>query len=446
MQNIEKVRHLQAMRNIVTPLVAFCAISLLFGNQKAVAQSTDALGTFTPYSMFGVGEISRAGTSLNRGMGGIGVGLRDNRYINYLNPAAASAHDTLAFMLDFGLMQNNFYNTDGVRSSAYNVFNMHHIMLSFPVWKSSAMQLGIVPYSNVGYRFIEDETREEILSSVGALRYYHFGQGSINQAFAAYSASFFKHLSLGVQGTYYFGNIERNAQAVSLTSSESYGSLKTGYDMVISSFGAQFGLQAFGNFNPGTSFTVGAKYALSTRLRGDVTRFAHVEKSSVIDTVYSVTTDGASMVIPSEWSVGFSIRKQDKWAFGADYQQSDWTKTNFSDTPGVNFATALSRSVKAGFEFTPDRYSVRYFMRRWTYRVGAYYDQSYMMLNGQQVNATGITFGFSVPIYRWYNAFSVSIDLGQRGSLENNLVRERYAMFILNVNLHDIWFVKHRYN
>lgn len=85
-------------------------------------------------------------------------------------------------------------------------------------------------------------------------------------------------------------------------------------------------------------------------------------------------------------------------------------------------------------------------MRRWTYRVGAYYDQSYMMLNGQQVNATGITFGFSVPIYRWYNAFSVSIDLGQRGSLENNLVRERYAMFILNVNLHDIWFVKHRYN
>jgi len=69
-----------------------------------------------------------------------------------------------------------------------------------------------------------------------------------------------------------------------------------------------------------------------------------------------------------------------------------------------------------------------------------------MMLNGQQVTATGVTLGFSVPIYRWYNSVGVSIDAGQRGSIENNLIRERYIMLILNFNLHDIWFIKHRYN
>ena len=437
---------MQAMHRTGFRLVTLCLFLLLTGNIKSAAQTMDALGTFTPYSMFGVGELTRPGTSLNRGMGGIGAGLRDNRYINYLNPASASARDSLSFMLDFGLMQSNFINTDGSRSSAYNAFNMHHIIMSFPIWKSSAMQLGIIPYSNVGYRFIEDESRENILATIGSFRYYHYGQGSINQAFAAYSATFFNHLSVGVQGMYYFGNIEKNAQAVSVTSPESYGTLKTGYDIVLGSFGAQFGVQAFGNFNPNTSFTVGATFQPATTLKGDVTRFAKVEKGSVIDTVYSVVNEETRMSVPMEWTVGFSIRKRDKWMFGVDYSQSDWSKANFSPTPGVNFEPAMSRTLKAGLEFTPDRYSIRYFMRRWTYRLGAYYDKSYMRLNGQQVEAIGVTFGFSLPIYRWYNSVGVSIDAGQRGSIENNLIRERYIMLILNFNLHDIWFLKHRYN
>jgi len=447
LQNPEKVRHLQAMQKTGFRILAFSCLFLLIGTARTAAQNfTDALGTYTPYSMFGVGEVTRSGTSLNRGMGGIGAGLRDNRYINYLNPASASSRDSLSFMLDFGLMQKNFINTDGTRSSAYNAFNMHHIILSFPVWKSSAMQLGIIPYSNVGYRFVEDESREDILANIGSFRYFHYGQGSINQAFAAFSATFFRHLSVGAQGMFYFGNIEKNAQAVSLSNPELYGTLKTGYDIVIGSFGAQFGVQAFGNVSPGTSFTVGATFQPGAKLRGDVTRFAKVERGSVIDTVYSMISQGSQMSIPMEWTVGFSIRKRDKWVFGADYTQSDWRKSNFAATPGVLFEPALSRTLKAGFEFTPDRYSIRYFMRRWTYRMGAYYDQSYMMLNGNQVTAIGVTLGFSVPVYRWYNSIGVSVDAGQRGNIENNLIRERYIMLILNFNLHDIWFIKHRYN
>ena len=68
------------------------------------AQNTDALGTYTPYSMFGIGEISTQGTAYNIGMGGIGIGMRDNKYINYANPAAITARDTLSFMMDFGII------------------------------------------------------------------------------------------------------------------------------------------------------------------------------------------------------------------------------------------------------------------------------------------------------------------------------------------------------
>jgi len=40
---------------------------------------------------------------------------------------------------------------------------------------------------------------------------------------------------------------------------------------------------------------------------------------------------------------------------------------------------------------------------------------------------------------------NIAVDFGQRGSTKNNLVRERYVQLLLNISLHDIWFVKHRY-
>ena len=148
------MRHLQAMLKKGTRILTLSLLVFLFGETRLQAQVMEALGTFTPYSMFGVGDLVRPGTTLNRSMGGIGAGLRDNRFINYLNPASASARDSLSFMLDFGIMQSNYIDSDGTHKSAYNALSMNHILMSFPIWKTSAMQLGIIPYSHLGYRFV----------------------------------------------------------------------------------------------------------------------------------------------------------------------------------------------------------------------------------------------------------------------------------------------------
>ena len=84
-------------------------------------------------------------------------------------------------------------------------------------------------------------------------------------------------------------------------------------------------------------------------------------------------------------------------------------------------------------------------MKRVTYRVGAYYEQSYLKIRGNQVNAAGVTVGMSLPIHKMHNAVNVAVDFGQRGSTSNNLIRERYIKVILNVSLYDIWFMKYRY-
>ena len=107
---------------------------------------------------------------------------------------------------------------------------------------------------------------------------------------------------------------------------------------------------------------------------------------------------------------------------------------------------SVASSYKFGFEFTPNKYDIRYYLKRATYRLGAYYDQTYININGNQVNAAGVTFGMSLPVFRWYNAISWSVDFGQRGSLEKDMVRERYIQFNINFNMHDMWFIKKRYN
>ena len=427
----------------------FFAMFLCAENVKA--QTTDALGSFTPYSMFGVGEVVHQGTVFNRTMGGIGQGLRDYRYINYLNPAAITARDPQAFMLDFGIQAHSTYLSDAKVSSAYNAFNMHHFVLSFPVYRQASMIVGVVPYSQVGYKFSRRDLRPEVVSEYGDVVYQHSGEGGINQLFFGGALPINKNFSVGVQGMYYFGTIDRKSNVV-FNSTASMRSVLTGYDAVLGSFAGKFGLQYMGVDAEGRFVSAGASYLLASNLRGDLTRYAYSGMSSALDTLYSQTQNGSGMEIPSEFAVGIAFGKKgyerdgvNKWMVGFDYSRQDWSEAGLAATPGVNFSPTVSSSFKMGLEITPDRYDIRYFLRRWTYRAGAYYEQSYMKLNGQQVNAYGITLGVSVPIFQFSNMVNLGVDFGQRGSKNDGLVRERYVMFQVGISLYDRWFRRHRY-
>ena len=62
------------------------------------------------------------------------------------------------------------------------------------------------------------------------------------------------------------------------------------------------------------------------------------------------------------------------------------------------------------------------------------------------MTATGLTLGMGIPVFRYYNSINFGIDMGQRGTLKGNQVRERYFLFTISFNLHDIWFIKPLYN
>ncbi len=441
-------------------LVAASVLLLSALWQPAYAQDPLAGNGYSPYSLFGFGDLVRQGTGYNLSMGGIGIGDRNVRYINLLNPAAVTAREAKSFMMDFGLENRNVLyqgnaatslseTAQGVLKSANNTFNMHNIVATLPIARHGAFKLGIVPYSTVSYKFQADETSDALIAEAGDIRYTKEGTGGVYQAFLGAGVTLWERLSLGADLDYYFGKIDRNSTAT-FRNSSSYRSLSSGWRDNVSCFGGRFGLQYQQPLGGGMNLTVGATYALPTRLRGGEVRYAYGKTSSSTDTIANRKSSLANYSMPAEIGAGVSFRYGETWMVGFDYTRQDWTGLSLGEYPGVNFQTGVAQNFRAGFEVTPNRYDVRkgfgHFLRRLTWRAGAYREMSHIFLNGSQIAATGVTMGVGIPVFRYYNSINLGVDLGQRGALDNNLVRERYFLFTLSFNLHDIWFIPTLYN
>lgn len=425
--------------------VLLVAVALLLQIGVLSAQSDDALLSNTPYSLFGVGELNKLGTSYTLSMGGIGIGLRDGKKINLANPASLTERDSLAFMLDFGVSQSNTLSSSGESKAAYNLFNMHHMVVTFPLYKKSAFSVGIVPYSSVGYSFKERENRPEIISEVGDVVYQREGRGGINRGFLGLSANLFEKFSVGAEAIYYFGTINKNSDI--RFADGTFSAIRVGSDYVVRSFSSKFGVQYKEKLKNDLSLVAGATYLIGGKLGGDITNYTFATSSaSVRDTINYAKVDETLLYIPGEIGVGVTLSKKDKWLVGLDYTRQDWSGVNFAPTPGVDFTTGTNNSFKLGFEYIPNLYDLRYYSKRLSYKGGAYYESGYMKIDGKQIGAVGLTAGITLPLIRMTNGIGIAVDVGQRGLGKESPIKERYLIFNLSFSLHDIWFLKFRYD
>jgi hypothetical protein len=357
-------------------------------------------------------------------------------------------------MADFGLVQNNKMFAQGDLRSGNNTFNIYDFAMTFPIWRSSAFMVGITPYSDVGYDFSSIETNPEIIGNTGNISYDSFGTGSVYQAFVGAGATFWKNLSVGAQVIYYFGSIDKITNMN--YSSSSYRSLNSGSELSLKGVTGKFGLQYEHKLGGDVSMIVGATYKMGSGMKGYSTNFRYANQSSVTDTLkYSVDTLARSgLKFGDELGLGISFKGGEKWSAEFNYLRSDWRKTGIDSAPGFaavgtsKFTSTVSNSYRAGFEIVPNRNDIRHYFRRCTYRAGFYYDQAYYKLDGNNVNSMGLTFGMTLPIeneYRKYNGITLGVDIGQKASAKNGMIRERYAMFVIGFNIHDLWFIKQQY-
>lgn len=427
-------------------------LAMILAGSSLYAQDGAYTG-FTPYSIFGIGDIFTQGSAYNKSMGGVGIATRNRRYINYLNPAAVTARDSLAFMADMSVSQSNKFFSQGDLNSGSNTFNINSITITFPIYRSSAMLLGIAPFSSTGYRYSYVLDDPSVIGNTGNAVYYSAGNGGTYQLFASAGVTFWKRLSLGVEGRILFGNIGKE-NVFSFTKS-AYSNINSGNNLVLRGNSAKLGVQYEQPLGGSTTLGIGATYSTGTKLRGTSESYRVSVGSSQSDTLrFSRDTLGLTMggvSIPSEIGVGLSINHSDNWRAEINYSRSDWTSSGMDVAKGFavkgssSFDTRVSQTLRAGFEIVPNRNDIRYYYKRCAYRVGAYYENSSFAVDGNQVKDMGLTFGASLPVFRYYNAVTFAVGLGQRASTAGNMIRERYVNFTLGFSFHDIWFRKFTY-
>lgn len=406
------------------------------------AQTDGTYSGFSPYSVYGVGQLHQGGTAWNRSMGGVGIAARNNRFVNIMNPAAVTARDSLSFMSDFGLSGRFSLFSEEGKVNLNTLFNIDDFVISFPLWKHSAFMFGITPYSDVGYNI----SYSEMDAYTGKQSFQTVGKGGLYQFFAGGGVTLWNRLSLGAQFNYVFGNI--NKVAAKSNDDTSYRSFYSGDSLQVHQVSATFGLQYEQPLPNNSSLTLGATYRLSNSLAGEHIHYREIGSYDRTRTVK--TLEKGQIQLGDELGVGLAFRQADNWSLEVDYTRSDWSRSGFDQFSGfsnysdVVFASSVGQSFRAGFEITPNRNDIRYFFRRCTYRVGAYYEQSHYTVNGSHIDAVGVTLGMTLPVFRWYNGITVGVDLGRRG-LQTSQLKETYAGFSLGFNIFDIWFKKPRY-
>jgi hypothetical protein len=120
---------------------------------EASAQTTAT--TSSPYSQYGIGDLTPMVLPQNQAMGGISTGTNIiNRYMS-INPQNPASYGAIALTtIDAGLyMQSATLNQAGQGSQRNSNFRFNHITFAIPVSQASALSFGLLPYSQVGYNY-----------------------------------------------------------------------------------------------------------------------------------------------------------------------------------------------------------------------------------------------------------------------------------------------------
>lgn len=423
------------------------------------AASAQTYGSYTPYSLYGIGDLHMQGTAYNKSMGGVGIANRSMRYVNYLNPAAITERDSLSFMADVSLYQDNKYFRQGDMKSVSNTFNIGDLVMTFPITsRNTAFMVGIAPYSGTGFGYKYNYDDPSVIGKTGNITYMASGQGALYQAFAGAGVTFFNRLSIGAEAIYYFGKTEKT-YAGSFSDS-TFNGFENGYTMSLTSLSGKFGIQYEQPIGSG-ELCVGATYTMGSDLKGYLDSYRFSSGAVVSDTLSfksdTLAKTPGRLKLANEIGVGISYRYADKWMVEFDYTRSDWRNSGFDKVQGFmgnatsssgfsSFGASVSQAFRVGFEYVPNRNDSRYYFNTVSYRAGAYYKDDYFTIDGHKVNSMGITIGATFPVFRWFNGITFTVDIGQRGTTANNLIKEKYVNFSLGVNIFDIWFQKLQYD
>lgn len=419
-----------------------CLVGLLLFPTILFAQFNN--NTTSPYSRFGLGDLSSRSLGRTAAMGGASLASRNSFQINTTNPASYTAIDSLSFLFEFGINGKFSKFQNDIGSTEANDVNFNYFALNFQITNWLASSMGLTPYSDVGY----DVQVGDYLENTGNFYTHYYGDGSLSRAYFGVAVEPIKNISIGANLNYLFGTLTHSAELYFLDAADFYNTQK--YEKIrMRQFGIDLGLQATLPLKNNQHVI----FAAVLENKPEYTAFKSniIQKNLTSGTITDQDTLGnfqeeekGVIKFPVTYGLGVSYVKEDKLELNFDYFHQTWSEATFFGT--MNPVLTDLDKFAIGAEWIPNKNSIRSYLSTVAFRTGLKYEKSYLMLGNQQINDFGISFGVGLPIYRSNSTINVAAEFGKRGTKANNLIAEKYAKLNLSVNLHDFWFIKRKYD
>ncbi len=399
--------------------------------------------TTSPYSRYGLGDLQDYAFGRTTAMGNAAIASRYNRQINLANPASYNAIDSLGFMFEIGVAGRGSKFKNNLGTTTANDINLQYFAMNFRVSNYVSAALGLKPFSDIGY----DVTVYGEPVNVGQTYTRYYGSGTLSRAFFGLAIKPIKYFSVGANLNYTFGQLSRNS-IIYFYGGNDYYLLQQYKNTRISDFSFDFGAQAIIPLNTKHKIIVGAVLENKPKYNAnysDIT-LKTLNYSTLVtqDTLNSTDEEKGVIEFSGSFGIGLSYVKENMLEINADYFHQAWGGAKFFGEKSA-FLTDLNKFA-IGAEWIPDKFSIRSYLSRVSYRAGLNYKQTYLKFDNQQINDYGITFGVGLPIYRSNSTINVAIEFGRRGTTDNNLVLENYTKLNLSVNLYDLWFIKRKFD
>lgn len=381
----------------------------------------------SPYTRYGYGQLVEPVTTSGRAMGGTAYASRGTMSPNFMNPASYSSVDSLTFIFDVAASGYSAFYTENGNSESYINGGLSHVTMQFPVARNIGMSFGLVPFSTAGYKFgMIDE--DALAQSVYA------GTGGLNQTYVGASFRVFKNLSLGVNASYLFGNLQHSY--VPVFYDETVTTYSRHSEMSINHVKFDFGLQYTKKMTGNREFTIGAVFAPGGAMNGESIDLKLSE--SKVDTL-NLTKGGFEM--PMNVGLGINYKWKQKFTVAADVQFQNWAKSQYfqrTDTLNNRYRVAL------GFEYIPKQFD-RSYTNNIRYRAGVNYNRSYLNINGHHLNEVGVSVGAGLPLRGNKSMVNLALEYTMLQAPGTNYLKENYLKFTLNMTINELWFFKNKF-
>ncbi len=394
------------------------------------------LGTTSPYSRFGLGDLQGNVFPEYNALGGGVTALSSANSVNPSNPASYTSFKANSFLFSTGGLHKTTSIQNSTDKQVTNNSAFSHLTIAFPISRKLGASIGMLPYSNIGYTLNardENANADMIYSGDGGISKVYFG--------GAYEP--FKGFSVGMNASYLFGGLNRRKNLN--FDDESYFDTRSNSRINLKGYYYELGLMYKKQLANEKEVTFGLTANNNSSIRAKRTNIVETISGTneiVKDTALS-SVEWGDINLPQYISAGVSYRDGKKWLLVADYSMQNWADYSLlGESDDLENSTRFS----GGLQYTPEFNSVTKYYKRMQYRLGAAYSNTPLMFNDTQLKEMSVSLGFGIPVRKSRTKYDVSVTLGQRGTTDNNLIKEQFLRFGLSVSYEGIWFVKRKYD